>query len=225
MAEPILSLGRCEDLSGRQFGRLTASSFAGRVSGRTLWKCVCDCGKAVVVEASSMKNGHTKSCGCRQREDAAARFLKHGKSYGPEYRAWAGLAQRCTNAGNPNYHEYGGRGITVCERWHNSFVAFFNDMGPRPSKRHSLDRKDNDKGYWCGKAECSECGPLGREPNCRWATKSEQQWNKRDTRLITFNGLSLPLKAWARRIGIHPNTLRGRLKRWPVERALTEPVA
>jgi hypothetical protein len=90
-----------------------------------------------------------------------------------------GMIARCTRPTCNSYPLYGGRGITVCARWMTSPKAFRDDMWPRPTPAHSIDRIDNDKGYWCGKAECPECGSLDRSPNCRWATAAEQNWNRR----------------------------------------------
>ena len=125
----------------------------------------------------------------------------------PEYRSWVGLRNRCMNPKNKQYPEYGGRGITVCERWQ-KFEHFYADMGPKPSPQHSVDRIDNDKGY---------------DPaNCRWATQTQQGNNKRSNVLLTFGGVTMTLTEWARHIGVKETTLRRRLdKGWPLERALT----
>lgn len=134
---------------------------------------------------------------------------KHGLTRTPEYRAWASMKQRCTNPRVRSWSNYGGRGITVCERWSNSFEFFLEDMGPRPTPAHSLDRIDNDGHYEPG--------------NCRWATASEQRRNDRNNRPITFAGETLPLIQWAQRTGITARTIGDRLDRgWPVERALTQ---
>jgi hypothetical protein len=117
------------------------------------------------------------------------------------------MVARCTNPKRPDYAYYGGRGITVCERWRISFGAFLEDMGTKPHGL-SLDRIDNTRGYELG--------------NCRWATKHEQMQNTRGTRLIAFGGRSMGIAAWAREIGINKESLRTRLLRgWTVEAALT----
>ena len=125
------------------------------------------------------------------------------------HHTWTNMIARCTNPRRPDYLYYGGRGITVCARWRESFSAFLNDMGEKPTGT-SLDRIDNARGY---------------EPdNCRWATKYQQMQNTRGTRLITFNGEKMGLSAWARKLGIHVASIQGRLKRgWPIERALSTP--
>lgn len=151
--------------------------------------------------------------------------IKHNGCKTPEYSAWAKLRERCTNPKQQSYPDYGGRGITVCARWGGpeSFPVFLADMGPRPSAKHSIDRKDNKKGYWCGQPKCPDCGPLGREPNCRWATKGEQSRNRIVTRWITHNGQTKCLKDWANSLGLAAQTLHSRLKKHSVETALTKP--
>lgn len=127
----------------------------------------------------------------------------------PEYKAWCHLKERCLNPSHPSYHNYGGRGIGVCDEWRDSFEAFYRDMGPRPSDEHTLDRIDNDKGY------CKE--------NCRWATWKEQADNRRTSRHHEIDGKSLAQTDWARANGIPQCTISLRLKRgWGAERALSE---
>lgn len=126
-----------------------------------------------------------------------------------EHYAWTNMIQRCTNPKRADFHQYGGRGIKVCDEWLNSFAAFLSDVGSRPSPQHSLDRYPNLNGNY--------------EPgNCRWATKDQQMQNTRATRLITFNGQTMGLNAWAKQIGIGRQSLSDRLRRgWPLEKALT----
>jgi len=126
----------------------------------------------------------------------------------PVYQAWVNMRMRCSNRNRPDFSQYGGRGITVCDRWKNSFANFLNDMGERPEGM-SLDRIDNELGY--------------SPENCRWATKDQQMQNTRATRLIEFGGLRMGMTAWARRLGINKESLRIRLQRWPIEKALTAP--
>jgi hypothetical protein len=225
---PILLPVRVKDISGKNFHRLTVLSYAGVASGRTMWNCRCVCGNPVVASGVGIRRGNPKSCGCFKLDLLIARSTKHGlcKSNPKEYAAWKNMVRRCTISSARNYLDYGGRGITVCQRWLGDDGAnnFIFDMGARTSSKHSIDRIDNDGGYWCGKPECPECGQLDRIPNCRWATDSEQQWNKRDSKIVSFDGLSMPVKVWAKNLGISYSTLRRRIKLWPVKRALTEPV-
>ena len=156
-----------ENLAGLKFGRLLVDSEAARnPCGRTRWNCTCACGKRVIVRSCHLKSGHTVSCGCWKIEVEKQIHLTHGKSYSFEYGVWAGMIKRCTKPKEKNYKWYGGRGITVCDRWRSSFMAFYQDMGAAPSRRHSIDRKNVDGNY---------------EPtNCRWATQTEQSRNSRN---------------------------------------------
>lgn len=134
---------------------------------------------------------------------------KHGMIRSSEYHSWCAMKSRCSNPNNEKYEQYGGRGIAVCDRWRDSFLAFYEDMGPKPAANYSIDRKDNGGGY---------------EPsNCRWATQSEQCSNKRATVLYEYNGKSRTLTQWAKEIGVPRETLRGRVKRYgyTIEEALT----
>lgn len=137
--------------------------------------------------------------------------IKHGAAVGyrltPEYKVWMSMRARCLDLRAKNYSSYGARGIGVCTRW-DDFANFLADMGERPSKRHSIERINNDKGY--------------APENCRWASAAEQNRNRRNNRWITFNGATLVLSDWADRIGINRLTLRTRLENgWPLETALS----
>jgi len=138
------------------------------------------------------------------------RSIAHIRAMGAlaEYKIWRGIKKRCRQV--RNFPRYAGRGITVCDRWRDSFLAFYADMGPRPSPKHSVDRRDNDGHY---------------EPNnCRWATETEQKRNFSLNRILTFDGKSMPLIAWCEVVGISEKALRNRIARgWPVELALTKP--
>jgi len=162
------------DLIGRTFGRLTVaerSHAVRRTDGHgtiVYWRCVCDCGNEVAAATSDLHGGKRKSCGCYRVDVAHGKTLTHGQSrrgkWSRAYRAWSGMIQRCTNPKNTKYVDYGGRGITVCDRWRASFEDFLADMGDCPPGR-SIDRIDNDRGYEPG--------------NCRWATPAQQRRNQR----------------------------------------------
>lgn len=147
------------------------------------WECICDCGKTVVVRQTNLRTGHTTSCGCSRKGVNRT----HGMSKTSTSKSWEGMRQRCYNPNNNSYHRYGGRGITVCERWRESFENFLEDMGPAP-EGHSIERKDNNGNY---------------EPdNCRWANKREQSLNRRTSRLVTAHGRTLTIKEWADLCGL-----------------------
>lgn len=135
----------------------------------------------------------------------------HGLSYRPEYRAWQTMRLRCLDPKHPAFAAYGGRGITICDRWRDSPQNFIDDMGPKPSPKHEIDRVENDRGY---------------EPsNCRWATREVNCRNRRSNRLLTFEGEMLTLVEWCERRGLPRDTVRKRLDGgWPVEKALSTPV-
>lgn len=129
----------------------------------------------------------------------------------PEYMAWACMIARCHGTSERYRRLYTSRGITVCDRWRNSFEAFLSDMGQKPSAKHSLDRIDNNRGYEPG--------------NCRWATQKEQLRNSRRAVNVTFNGRTMCVVEWAEEIGIERSALLRRLQKWGVEKALTTPVS
>lgn len=175
-------------------------------------ECRCDCGTIQFVGSYKLRIGHSRSCGCLQAEVTKKRSLKHG--YAPRtdspkiYAIWNAMLSRCTNPNTDSYEDYGARGITVCERWF-KFENFLEDMGEPPAGL-SIDRLDNDKGYF--------------KENCAWRTRIDQARNRRSTVRITFDGLSLTLREWAEHLGVSHKMLRGRrFANWPVWRMLTEP--
>jgi len=203
---------RVKDLTGYPpFGRLTVIAFAGQKSLRAYWLCRCECGKEVAVRGTGLVSGTSQSCGCLCRELTIARNTTHGKARTPEYRAWLGMLQRCYKPGSKMYYRYGGRGITVCERWRTSLEAFLEDMGPRPTPKHTIERKENDLGY------CKD--------NCIWETRKVQARNTRQNAMLTFQGKTKCIAAWAEECGMAMKILWQRLNRgWSAERALTEAV-
>lgn len=208
MARPV------EDLSGRRFGALTAVRYE---QPKKRWLCRCDCGEERLVVGSNLKQGKSSSCGCQKGNTISAKKTRHGHSRGTrhresaEYRAWAAISTRCYNPNDPATHNYAGRGITVCDRWRESFEAFLADMGERPGPEYSIDRIDNSRGY---------------EPeNCRWATKKQQARNTRHNVMLTVHGETLCMTEWAERSGVSAATIQKRLRLgWSHEDAVMRPV-
>lgn len=201
------------DLAGEKAGRWLVKFYAGRNQrGNHAWECQCECGTSRVVEDSSLKSGSSKSCGCLQIEavaKAGRSSVTHGMSKtAPEYYVWCSMKQRCFNPKVKNWVSYGGRGITVCARWVDSFEAFLEDMGPRPTPDHSIDRIDNDKGY--------------HPDNCIWAPRSQQARNRRSNIIVRYQGQDMVLLDAVRLSGVKYTTAKARLKKgWTIERALT----
>jgi hypothetical protein len=193
--------------TGQRYGRLVAV----RVDpGDPLkWLCRCDCGTTKFVRVTHVRAGRTQSCGCLKLQRSIESHTTHGMVDAPEYTVWATMFQRCTNPNHDKFATYGGRGISVCERWF-FFENFFADMGQRPTPLHSIDRKDNDGNY---------------EPeNCRWATQKEQARNRRTSRMLNFQGRDMTLAEVAEISGVNYDLLKKRTKMgWDAERAVMTP--
>lgn len=191
------------NLIGHKYGRLTVVS---RGTAKSSWVCRCDCGGDKTALASNLRSGRTQSCGCLWREAAT----RHGASGTPTYSSWRSMVSRCTNPADPSFDRYGGAGVTVSNAWLD-FASFRRDMGDRPSGK-SIDRYPNPAGNY--------------EPgNCRWATGSEQQRNKREAPPLidTPHGRMRVCEA-SEIAGISANVLRARLRlKWPAAR-LFDPI-
>lgn len=205
------------DRTGHRVGRLLVVR---KLPAADMWECVCDCGNLKNVSGKGLASKHTQSCGCLRVEKTRARgadprlaalragpnakAYKHGQAAGrypaPEYTCWVGMKSRCFSKTNKSFALYGGRGITVCERWRTSFEAFLADVGPRPSKGHSLDRIDNQGNY---------------EPsNCRWATAATQGANTRACVPVTYAGVAYPtVMAAAKAHEVDHSTMRRRIRK------------
>lgn len=169
--------------------------------------CKCDCGKVWISQNSHLLFGHVLSCGCYRRDDAKRRMTTHGLSNTPEFDSWQQMKVRCLVITNKDYPRWGGRGIRICKRWM-VFESFIKDMGPRPPGT-TIDRKNNNGHY--------------SPANCRWATRTQQQGNRRTTRLYHVCGVSGWLHALSRHFGVNPSTISRRIERgWSHKRAFTE---
>lgn len=187
-------------LIGDVFNRLTVLSEAPTVKQKSYWLCICKCGNIVTILGSGLTTGQTQSCGCLQKERASKSHLKHGNSNKTsEYGTWINMKTRCLNPNSEDWENYGGRGITVCDRWINSFENFLSDMGVKPSPEYSLDRFPDVNGNY---------SPV----NCRWATIIEQARNKRRTVYYETAGLKMILQDWANYFGVHQANLLNSLK-------------
>lgn len=175
------------------------------------WVCECACGNICRVIAANLVKGNTKSCGClRGRFNREARTT-HGLTKTAEYAIWGNIKSRCYNERCGGYRKYGAKGVRMCDRWFDSFEAFLEDMGPRPSRLHSVEREDPKGNYEPG--------------NCRWATAAEQAVNKRTSHRITAGGETLTITQWAKRLRCNHATVIGRIERgWPPALAVTTPV-
>lgn len=211
---------KAHNLAGRVFGQLRVlgpveKKWYPKVT-HIVWLCVCDCGNETRTTTGRLMNSVTKSCGCRRRKSMPG--LKHGYAktrtgaVAPEYRIWTHMIGRCHNPNDGAYADYGGRGIYVCDEWRGNFEAFLAHVGRRPSSALSIDRIDNNDGY--------------RPGNVRWATRSEQNSNRRKytnkgRTMIEYDGRTQSIANWARELGVPASRLALRKKRgWSTERIL-----
>ncbi len=190
-----------KDLTGQRFGKLVVIKRAKEVlrssTGNSQgypWETVCECGNSYLALNCHLLNGSVSSCGC-----SAIAQVKHGQSNTLLYGIWEQIVERCYREKHGSYHRYGGRGIRVCDRWRHDFAAFAEDIGPRPSPKHTVDRINNNGNYEPG--------------NIRWATRKEQQRNMRSNVLIEHEGKTLTAGAWEEITGIKQKTISDRYLR------------
>lgn len=185
------------DITGHRYGRLTVLKW--HSSGRSVkWECLCDCGKTKIVQTNNLRSGHTRSCGCLLEDVKRLHSKTHGGTSSRTYHVWSTMRQRCGNPKHEHYHYYGGRGITVCERW-GKFANFLEDMGHAPD-RLQLDRTDRDGNY------CQE--------NCKWVTKTENMRNRSNNYVVEYEGEVICLSALAEKTGVPVYALARRIKQW-----------
>lgn len=183
------------DRTGHTFGRLTVISRGSNASdGEVRWLCKCECGNTTEVRSSHIRAEQVRSCGCLAYDNKSRKI--GGLSTHHDYGRWCQMIKRCYDPNHKGYRNYGGRGITVCDKWRSSFAAFLQDMGPSPAGM-TLERLDNDKGY--------------SPENCRWATRQEQTENKRNNRMMIFNDKPQTITNVARQLGCTPAKLAYRL--------------
>lgn len=203
-----------ENLIGKKFNRLSVVGYVpGSKRKSAKWKCVCDCGKITYVEKYELVNGYTKSCGCYNLELLKSR-KRHGLNKHPLAYVLQAMKQRCYNQAHPEYHNYGARGISVCDEWKDSlhgvenFVNWALQNGYKTGL--SIDRIDVNGDY------CPE--------NCRWATAEEQTLNRRNTKIVEYKGETKPLIVLCRELGVDYDMITKRLRLgWSVEKALETP--
>lgn len=202
-----------KDETGKIYGRLTVVRRApARYGTSAFWECLCLCGQSSIVKGVHLRRGLIVSCGCRHWDGSCAKTHGHcvGRKRTREYSSWVNMLVRCYNKKARHFKYYGGRGITVCERWRRNFQNFFADMGNCPIGL-TLERIDNNGNYEPG--------------NCKWDSYFEQRRNRRDTRFIEFNGRVHTMCQWSGILGIRSSVISDRLRLgWSVDRALTQPV-
>jgi hypothetical protein len=203
-----------QTIIGKKFHRLEVIAFAGRRErGRMWFTCRCQCGSERDYPYQHLRKSATKSCGCHSREMVVRRNTTHGKSKTPEYRTWKGMISRCYNKNNKSYKHYGGRGITVCREWRRSFLAFLKSVGPVPKDGGywMIERIRNDEGY--------------KPDNCKWAKYKEQARNRRNNKIVEFEGKTWVFVALCEHFGISRSAVENRLRYgWTLEHALKVPV-
>lgn len=198
---------KLEIAAGTKFGRLTVIGEGQPIGKRKVRSllCSCDCGSpARSYGLLNLRAGDTLSCGCFKKERLSEAHTTHGGARSNAtrtrlYRIWNGMKDRCTNPRNKSYGNYGGRGITVCQEWMDSFETFRNDMGDPPTDAHTIERRDGNLGY--------------SPENCHWATMEEQANNRSTNVILTLGETSMTQAQWARKLGINEHTIRRRIQR------------
>lgn len=196
------------DLTGKKFERLSVTGMADRSKYKIIhWECACECGNKTEVRTNYLLSGHSRSCGCRTIDVRTT----HGMSRTRQYRIYKAMIARCYKATTVNFNDYGGRGITVCKEWMESFEKFWEDMKESYSDALSIDRIDNEKGY--------------SKENCKWSTRNEQNSNTRRNRILELNGEIKTMREWAKSLGVNEKSLSWRIRNgWSDTDILTTPM-
>ena len=207
------------NIIGEKYNKLLVIEEVEKQGKCRMFKCLCDCGKTTIVSMNNMRSCKIVSCGCHKRDQTILRCTTHNQRHTHLYEIWKGIKQRCYNPKHRAYHNWGGRGIKVCDEWKDNFQAFydwsyasgytFENHKQDEKRKLTLDRIDNDGNY---------------EPsNCRWVTRKVQASNMRHTKLITINGETKCLAEWCRVLNIHRWTYANRIKKGMTpEEALTK---
>lgn len=208
IAKYLKYMGKIIDLSGIKYNRLTGIKFDYRIGTDYFWICRCDCGNIKSIKSNSFKRGDIKSCGCLYVESRKTIHVTHGEANkSKEYRTWLAIKRRCLDKNDKRYHDYGGRGITICIDWTYSYENFLLSVGRAPTNNHSIDRIDVNGNYEPG--------------NVRWSTRIEQQNNMRSNVMITYMGETKTLAQWCRELGLKYGTVSTRISRgWAINKAL-----
>lgn len=199
-----------QNLAGMRFGRIVVLGYDKSSKKDSYWQCICDCGISKIIGKRHLKN--TKSCGCYRNERLSIISTKHGCASTAEYKTWTGIIERCTNTKSSLYPAYGGRGIKICQEWLDNFEIFLEDMGVKPFKTASIERKDNNGDY--------------NKDNCCWASKVEQACNRRNTIIVDWQGQKMPLTILCKERGMPDKQVWNRINilGWPVEDAINKPL-
>lgn len=203
-------MAKLKDITGQKFGKWTVLEHKEKRGQAHYWLCKCECGNTAIVRGGSLAQGTSKSCGCVGRQKTIERSTKHG-GYGTRlYRIWDDMKARCYNHNSISYPNYGAKGITVCEEWKN-FKTFMDwALANGYNDKLTIDRIDYNKGYTAD--------------NCRWITMMEQSNNRSNNHYITYNGETLTMAQWARKLNISYNLLCQRMSRgWTFEKAILTP--
>lgn len=198
------------DLTNKTFYNLKVISRAPNKGKKVMWNCICKCGNYTIASGTNLKLGKIRSCGCFKIEQLVKRSTTHNQRHTSLYNVWKGVKQRCLNPNSSAYKNYGGRGITICESWKNSFTSFYEwSMANGYKKGLTIDRIDNNSNY--------------SPENCRWTDRITQANNKRVNKYITINGKVDTLSNWMKFYNIGKTKYYNRLKKgFSEQQALTQ---